>query len=78
MLMPSRFTAWGHALTLLLSQTLFILGMRALPPSILTPYRKESSSATSPKVQKAVVPVEWLESKAKAFELPSFIVQALV
>lgn len=40
MLMPSRFTAWGHALTLLLSQTLFILGMRALPPSILTPYKE--------------------------------------
>lgn len=37
--MTSRFTAWGYALTPLLSQTLFILDTYVLLLSHLTPYK---------------------------------------
>lgn len=39
MLVTSRFTAWGYALTPLLSQTLFILDTCVLLLSHLTPYK---------------------------------------
>lgn len=62
----ARFTTWGHALTLVLSQTLFIVGPCALLHSHLIHRKVGYFCSTYHKVQEGVGPVEWLESKAKA------------
>lgn len=75
--MPNRYLGniggleihhWGH--TFVLSQTLFIVDTCALSPAHLILRKMGLFCSTYCRVQETAGPVEWLESKAKAFGPP--------